>query len=106
MAGSSGSSKSSSKLDTREEWRYHATYSGSPQGGILSPLLANVYLDKLDKFVETTLVPAYTRGERRKVNPPYGALQRRESEWRKMGEPEQAEALRRQKQLLPSLDPN
>jgi group II intron reverse transcriptase/maturase len=45
-----------------EEWRYHATYSGSPQGGILSPLLANIYLDKLDKFVETTLAPACTRG--------------------------------------------
>jgi group II intron reverse transcriptase/maturase len=89
-----------------EEWRYHATYSGSPQGGILSPLLANVYLNKLDKFVETTLVSAYTRGERRRVNPPYGALQRQESELRKKGELEQAEAFRRQKQLLPSLDPH
>ena len=89
-----------------EEWRYHATYSGSPQGGILSPLLANVYLDKLDKFVETTLTQAYTRGERRRVNPPYGALQRQESELRKMGKQEQAELLRRQKQQLPSLDPN
>jgi hypothetical protein len=101
-----GSSKSSSKPDTREEWRYHATYSGSPQGGILSPLLANVYLDKLDKYVETTLIPAYTRGEQRRVNPPYGALQRRESELRKRGEQEQAKVLRRQKQQLPSLDPN
>jgi group II intron reverse transcriptase/maturase len=89
-----------------EEWRYHATYSGSPQGGILSPLLANVYLNKLDKFVETTLVSAYTRGERRRVNPPYGALQRQESELRKKGELEQAEAFRRQKQLLPSFDPH
>ncbi len=88
-----------------EEWRYHATYSGSPQGDILSPLLANVYLDKLDTFVETILVPAYTRGERRRINPPYGALQRQESELRKRGEMEQAEALHRQKQLLPSLDP-
>jgi hypothetical protein len=75
-------------------------------GGVLSPLLANVYLNKLDKFVETTLVSAYTRGERRRVNPPYGALQRQESELRKKGELEQAEAFRRQKQLLPSLDPH
>jgi len=89
-----------------EEWRYHATYSGSPQGGILSPLLANVYLNKLDQFVGTTLVPAHTRGERRRVNPPYGALQRRESELRKKGQREQAEVLHRQKRLLPSLDPN
>ena len=88
-----------------EEWRYHATYSGSPQGGILSPLLANIYLDKLDKFVETTLAPAYTRGERRWVNPPYGALQRRALDLRKTGKREEAETLRHQMQCLPSLDP-
>jgi group II intron reverse transcriptase/maturase len=88
-----------------EEWRYHATYSGSPQGGILSPLLANIYLDKLDKFVETTLAPACTRGERRRVNPPYGALQRGASDLRKTGKREEAEILRRQMQRLPSLDP-
>ena len=34
-----------------EDWRYNATYSGTPQGGILSPLLANIYLHELDKFV-------------------------------------------------------
>jgi len=33
-----------------EEWRYHGTYSGTPQGGIISPLLANIYLHELDKF--------------------------------------------------------
>jgi len=26
-----------------EDWRYHATYSGSPQGGVVSPILANIY---------------------------------------------------------------
>jgi len=35
-----------------ENWKYHATYSGTPQGGILSPLLANIYLHELDKKVE------------------------------------------------------
>src|SRR5262245_48764641 len=34
-----------------EEWRYHATPSGVPQGGILSGLLANIYLDRMDTFV-------------------------------------------------------
>jgi group II intron reverse transcriptase/maturase len=34
-----------------EDWKYHKTYSGTPQGGIISPLLANVYLHEIDKFV-------------------------------------------------------
>ena len=34
-----------------EDWRYNSTYSGTPQGGIVSPLLANIYLHELDKFV-------------------------------------------------------
>ena len=36
-----------------ENWQYHTTYSGTPQGGIVSPILANIYLHELDKFVET-----------------------------------------------------
>lgn len=36
-----------------ENWKFNATYSGTPQGGIVSPLLANIYLHELDKFVET-----------------------------------------------------
>ena len=35
-----------------ENWEYHKTYSGTPQGGILSPILANIYLHELDKKVE------------------------------------------------------
>ena len=39
------------KAGYMEDWRYNKTYSGTPQGGIISPLLANVYLHELDKFV-------------------------------------------------------
>ena len=35
-----------------EDWTFHNTYSGMPQGGIVSPILANTYLDKLDKYVK------------------------------------------------------
>lgn len=35
-----------------EDWTFHNTYSGMPQGGIVSPILANIYLYKLDKYVK------------------------------------------------------
>src|SRR5439155_14804242 len=42
-----------------EDWTFHETLSGVPQGAIVSPVLANILLDKLDKFVETVLIPKY-----------------------------------------------
>ena len=54
-----------------EEWRYFATLSGSPQGGICSPILANIYLNRFDQFIETELLPAYNRGGKRKTFAPY-----------------------------------
>ena len=88
-----------------EEWRYNATLSGSPQGAVLSPILANIYLDKLDKFVEGTLLPTYTCGDRRKPNPEWQRLQQRARIAGKKGQREEAITLCRQMQQLPSLDP-
>ena len=48
-----------------EDWEYHDTLSGVPQGGVVSPILTNIYLHKLDEFVEQELIPQYTRGARR-----------------------------------------
>lgn len=39
------------KAGYMEDWKYHKTYSGTPQGGILSPILANIYLNELDKKI-------------------------------------------------------
>ena len=51
-----------------EDWTFHKTYSGTPQGGIISPILANIYLDKLDKFMKT-LIENFDKGKRRGHNP-------------------------------------
>src|SRR5262252_4894577 len=40
-----------------EDWEYRETLSGVPQGGTVSPILSNVYLHKLDEFVEQELIP-------------------------------------------------
>ncbi len=40
------------KAGYMDNWQYHNTYSGTPQGGIVSPILANIYLNEFDKFVE------------------------------------------------------
>ena len=55
-----------------EDWDYHETLSGVPQGGVVSPILSNIYLDKLDTFVEQELIPHYTRGALRPPIPPIG----------------------------------
>src|SRR5215510_4083854 len=40
------------KAGYMEKWQYHQTYSGTPQGGIISPLLCNIFLHQLDEYME------------------------------------------------------
>jgi group II intron reverse transcriptase/maturase len=89
-----------------EEWYYNNTYSGVPQGGIVSPILSNLVLDRLDKFAEQTLIPAYTRGLRRKTNPPYVALTKAAWQARKAGNLDAARRYSQQAQTMPSREPN
>ena len=88
-----------------EEWQYHATLSGAPQGGVLSPILANIYLDKLDKFVETEILPKYNAGTRRAPNPEYMRVHRQMKYYEKQGNKERVRQLRNQLQCLPSRNP-
>jgi group II intron reverse transcriptase/maturase len=56
-----------------EDWKYNKTYSGTPQGGIISPILANIYLDKLDVFIGE-LCKENHRGYKRKRRPEYNIV--------------------------------
>jgi len=89
-----------------ENWKYNATYSGSPQGGIVSPILANIYLNKLDKFVEEQLIPEYTRGKKKKANPRYKALYYQARMLNAKGRGAEAWEARKEMRRLPSLVTN
>lgn len=86
-----------------EDWVYNNTYSGTPQGSVVSPILANIYLDRLDQYVETILIPQYTAGEKRGRNPEYRAVRFQVQQAEKKGDREAARVLRKQMQALPSL---
>ncbi len=87
-----------------EEWDYHQTYSGTPQGGILSPLLSNIYLHELDRYIEDELIPQYTRGKRRTVHLQYKRISNRIEKARKRGDLETAKRLEQDRRQFPSQD--
>jgi group II intron reverse transcriptase/maturase len=93
------------KAGYMEDWQYHETLSGTPQGGVVSPLLSNIYLDKLDKYVERELIPQHTKGTRRKANPQYRELATRRRAALQDGDREQARELEKQMRALPYGNP-
>lgn len=88
-----------------EDWRYHRSLSGAPQGGVVSPVLSNIYLDRLDAYIEQTLLPAYNQGDRRTPFRPYMRLWRRAWERERRGDRAGGLQLRRQMKTIPSRDP-
>src|SRR6266567_1525339 len=89
-----------------EDWRWNATLSGAPQGGVASPILSNIYLDRFDQFVEQQLLPDYDRGRRRRVHPAYQRVENRIAKAKRHGDWGAVRALRRERRTLPSQDPD
>ncbi len=101
-----------------EDWQYHATYSGVPQGSIVSPILANVFLHELDLFMKT-MKDQYTKGKKRRINPAYkrhtkhiARLRRKGDILRKEGRTEEFQEIKREirkvdaiRKRLSSVDP-
>lgn len=56
-----------------ENWKYAKTYSGTPQGGIISPLLANIYLHEFDIFMEKQM-DEFDNGKLRMRNKEYNEI--------------------------------
>lgn len=89
-----------------EDWRWHATLSGAPQGGVASPILSNIYLDRLDQYVEQRLLPEYNSGRRRRTNRAYQTTEYAIARARRHGDREAARALLLRRRTLPSQDPD
>lgn len=89
-----------------ENWKYNTTYSGVAQGSGFSPILANLYLDKFDKFIEKYKTN-FDKGAERRFNTEYGKYQGRyqrfnekcKKNWDTMTELEKQKALEEQEKL-------
>jgi group II intron reverse transcriptase/maturase len=88
-----------------EDWRWNATLSGAPQGGTASPILSNIYLDRLDRFIEEHLLPEHNRGGPRRKNPAYLANKSQIEKAQRRGDLEAVRLLKQQRRHLPSGDP-
>ena len=89
-----------------EDWKFNQTISGTPQGGVISPLLANIYLNEFDQWIEKVLIPDNTRGKRQKANPVYSRMNAEISKARKSGDIQTAHRLEVERRNIPSVDPS
>jgi group II intron reverse transcriptase/maturase len=94
------------KAGYMEDWHYYQTFSGTVQGGVVSPILSNIVLNELDQYVENELIPRYTHGDRRRRNPEWRRVSRQMAEARRDRDIDRYRQLERHRRTIPSKDPN
>ena len=87
-----------------EDWKFNQTISGTPQGGVISPLLANIYLNEFDNWIDEFMTPKYTKGERHKPNPDYRKLTDEIRKSKNIGDIKTAHQLVVKRREIPSVD--
>lgn len=88
-----------------EDWRYHQTNSGVPQGGVVSPIVSNIVLNELDKWIEDELIAQHTKGQRRARSSEYVRLVKRRSDAKRRGQWDRYTQLGKESRQLPSKEP-
>jgi group II intron reverse transcriptase/maturase len=93
------------KAGYMENWKWNATLSGTSQGGVLSPLMSNLYLNEFDKFVEQKLIPQFHQGEKRRRNPEYRHYGYKKGLAKARNDRESYKAYDKKLRSVPALDP-
>jgi group II intron reverse transcriptase/maturase len=89
-----------------EDWVWRPSLVGAPQGGVASPILSNIYLHELDRWVVEELIPRHTKGRLRKRNPDYQRAGRDLRRARRAGDRDAARAANKRMRLMASQDPD